>query len=241
MWDYDNWSLMHSVWSTAQSLDCMSAECLSATQTASQLCRLTTTTTTTTQFRSISVSQCPSITLDTLVVHLQLRQTDRDRHTHTTVQRPLVRDYPGRPVPEENSPTYTHPDHRTSFINFLHWLRSIASSVFNLRAWQYSRTTSLQVLFGLPLGLGPSSSYSIHFFSQSLSSFRSTCPYQRSLICWNTNAMSSIHCLSLSSSLGNLSFSLTSAYGARPVLVSRASRSAVAPFSQLDADRKVTT
>jgi len=164
MWDYDNWSLMHSVWSTAQSLDCMSAECLSATQTASQLCRLTTTTTTTTQFRSISVSQCPSITLDTLLVHLQLRQTDRDRHrdrhTHTTVQRPLVRDYPGRPVPEENSPTYTHPDHRTSFINFLHWLPSIASSVFNLRAWQYSRTTSLQVLFGLPLGLGPSTSYS---------------------------------------------------------------------------------
>ena len=31
----------------------------------------------------------------------------------------------------------------------------------------------------------------------------------------------------------------TSAYGARPVLISRASRSAVASFSQLDADRKV--
>ena len=26
-------------------------------------------------------------------------------HTHTTVQRPFVRDYPGRPVPEE---TFTH-------------------------------------------------------------------------------------------------------------------------------------
>jgi len=33
----------------------------------------------------------------------------------------------------------------------------------------------------------------------------------------------------------------TIAYGARPVLISRASRSAVALFSQLDADRKVTT
>jgi len=33
----------------------------------------------------------------------------------------------------------------------------------------------------------------------------------------------------------------TSAYGASPVLVSRASRSAVASFSQLEADRKVTT
>ena len=30
----------------------------------------------------------------------------------------------------------------------------------------------LQVLFGLPLGLGPSTSYSIHFFTQSSSSFR---------------------------------------------------------------------
>ena len=48
------------------------------------------------------------------------------------------------------------------------------------------RTTSLQVLFGLPLGLGPSTSYSIHFFTQS-SSFRNTCPYQRSLLCCNTN------------------------------------------------------
>ena len=95
------------------------------------------------------------------------------------------------------SPTHTHPDHRTSFINFLHLLRSIASSVFSLRAWQSSLTTSLQVLFGLPLGLGPSTSYSMHFFTQSSSSFRSTCPYQRSLFCCNINAMSSTPSLSL--------------------------------------------
>ena len=80
----------------------------------------------------------------------------------------------------------------------------MASSVFSLRAWQSSLTTSLQVLFGLE----PSTSYSMHFFTQSLSSFRSTCPYQRSLFCCNTNAMSSIHSLSLSSLLGSLSFSL---------------------------------
>ena len=73
----------------------------------------------------------------------------------------------------------------------------MASSLFILRAWQSSRTTSLQVLFNLPLGLGPSTSYSTHFFSQS-SSFRSTCPYQCSLFCCNTNAMSSIPSLSLS-------------------------------------------
>jgi len=52
----------------------------------------------------------------------------------------------------------------------------------------------------------------MHFFTQSSSSFRSTCPYHRSLFCCNTNAMSSIpyynHSLSLISLLGNLSFSL---------------------------------
>ena len=105
---------------------------------------------------------------------------------------------------KKHSPTHTHPDHRTSFINFLHLLRSIASSLFSLHAWQSSLTTSLQVLFGLPLGLGPSTSYSMHFFTQS-SSFRSTCPYHWSLFCCNTNAVSSIPNLSLSSLLGNLS------------------------------------
>ena len=80
---------------------------------------------------------------------------------------------------KKHSPTHTHLDHRTSFINFLHLLLSIASSVFSLRAWQSSLTTSVQVLFGL--GLGSSTSYSVHFFTQSSSSFRSTCPYQHSL------------------------------------------------------------
>ena len=60
-------------------------------------------------------------------------------------------------------------DHRTSFIIFLHLQQSMASSLFSLRAWQSSQTTSLQVLFGLPLGFGPSTSYSMHFFTQSSS------------------------------------------------------------------------
>ena len=42
---------------------------------------------------------------------------------------------------KKHSPTHTHSDHRISFINFLHLLRSIASSVFSLRAWQSSLTT----------------------------------------------------------------------------------------------------
>ena len=58
---------------------------------------------------------------------------------------------------QKHSPT----DHQTSFVNFLRLLQSTLFSLFNLRAWQSFSTTSLQVLFGLPLGLGPSTSYSI--------------------------------------------------------------------------------
>ena len=87
--------------------------------------------------------------------------------------------------------THTDPDHQTSIINFLHPLWSVASSLFNLRAWQYSLTTSFQVLFDLPLGLWPSASYPIHFFTQS-SSFCNTCPYHCRPFCCNTNVMSSI-------------------------------------------------
>ena len=71
---------------------------------------------------------------------------------------------------KKRSTTHTNPDHQTSFINFLHLLPSIASSLFSLRAWESSLTTSLQVLFGL----GPPTSYSIHSFTQSSSSFHST-------------------------------------------------------------------
>jgi len=122
-------------------------------------------------------------------------------HTHTTV--------PGwAGTRKKHSLTNTHPDHRTSLINFLHLLQSIASSLFSLCAWQSSLTTTLQAIFGLPLGLGPFTSYSMHFFTQSSSSFHSTCPYHRSLLCCNNNAMSSIPNLSLSSLFRNLSFSL---------------------------------
>ena len=128
-------------------------------------------------------------------------------HTHTTVSWPLVWDYPGRLVPGE---TFTHSHPSWSRINFqVHLVRCIASSLFNLHAWQSFSTTSLQVLFGLHLGLGPSTSYSMHFFTQSSSSFHNTCPYHRSPFCCNTNVMSSIPNLSLSSLLENLYFSLT--------------------------------
>ena len=77
---------------------------------------------------------------------------------------------------KKHSPTHTYTDHQPSFISFLYLLWSIASSLFNLRAWKSFCTTPVQVLFGLPLGLVPPTSYSIHFFTQSLSSFHNTCP-----------------------------------------------------------------
>jgi len=79
--------------------------------------------------------------------------------------------------------------------------------LFKLRAWQSFCTTSVHVLFGLPLGLEPSTSYSIYFFTQSVSSFCSTCPYHRNLFCCSINIIS-IPSLSLNSSLGTLSFYL---------------------------------
>ena len=61
----------------------------------------------------------------------------------------FVWDNPGRPVPEETL-THSHPTWSSDilFIIFLHLQRSMASSLFILRAWQTSQTTSLQVLFG---------------------------------------------------------------------------------------------
>jgi len=109
---------------------------------------------------------------------------------------------------KKHSPTH-HPDHHPIFISFFHLPRSTASSLFKLRAWQSFCTTSFHVLFGLPLGLEPSTSYSIHFFIQSVSSFRSTCPYHRNLFCCSINIISSIPSLSLNSLLGSLSFTLT--------------------------------
>jgi len=62
-------------------------------------------------------------------------------------------------------PTILITSHHPIFISFFHLLWSTASCLFKLCAWQSFCTTSLHVLFGLPLGLEPSTSYSIHFFA----------------------------------------------------------------------------
>jgi len=92
---------------------------------------------------------------------------------------------------KKHSPTH-HPDHHPIFISFFHLPRSIAYCLFKSRAWQSFCTTSLHVLFGLPLGLEPSASYSIRFFTQSVSSFRNTCPYHRNVFCCSINIISSV-------------------------------------------------
>ena len=134
---------------------------------------------------------------------ISFNKNNNDRFTALCLGLPGVSQYQ-----KKHSPTH-HPDHHPIFISFFHLSRSIASSLFKLRAWQSFCTTSSHVLFGLHLGLEPSTSYSIHFFTQSVSSFRSTCPYHRSLFCCSINIISSIPRLSLNSLLGTLSFTLT--------------------------------
>ena len=109
---------------------------------------------------------------------------------------------------KKHSPTHTYHGHRSFLICFLHLLKSMASSLFSLRAWQSFSTICLQVFSGLPLGLAPSTSYYIHFFTQLLSSFCSTCPYHHNLFCGSTEIMSSNPSLSLNPLLGILSCSI---------------------------------
>jgi len=112
---------------------------------------------------------------------------------------------------KKHSPT--HLSWSLSNLNsFFHLLRSIASSLFNLCVWQSFRTTLVEVVFGLCLGLEPSTSHSIHFFTRSVSSFRNTCPHHRSLFCCRTKIISPIH--TLNSLLGTSSFALKGHSGA---------------------------
>ena len=110
---------------------------------------------------------------------------------------------------KKHSTSYTYPDHESSFTCFLHLLWLVASSLFNLRSWQSFCKTSLQVLFGLPLDLTHSTSYCLHFFTQSLTSFHNACPYECNLDCCSTDIISCILNLFCNSLLETLSITLT--------------------------------
>jgi len=75
-----------------------------------------------------------------------------------------------------------------------------------MRAWQSFCTISLQVFFSLPLGLAPSTSYSMNFFTQSFSFFAAHA--HTILFCCSTEIMSSNPSLSLNPLFGTLSCSL---------------------------------
>jgi len=77
--------------------------------------------------------------------------------TTTTFLRPYVKHYQGESTLETTFAN-SHQPSFISFISFVHLLQSIASSLFNLCGQQSICTTSLQVLFGLPLGMEPSTS-----------------------------------------------------------------------------------
>jgi len=126
------------------------------------------------------------------------RAAMRPNITTTTVLRPFVQHYPGEPVPEE---TLTHPPSWSSSNLYQLLLSTTIHSILPVQIMCLAIfcTTSFHVLFGLALSLEPSTSYSIHFFTQSMSSFRSTSPYHCNLFCCSINIISSIPSLSLNS------------------------------------------
>jgi len=116
-------------------------------------------------------------------------------HSHTTISRlsGFVRDKPGEPVPEETFAHSHYRAHQSSLISFIHLTWSMASSLFNLRAWQSFSTISHQVFFGLHPGLEPSSSYSIFTPGNHCLHFAAHAhyPYHRNLFCCSTEIISS--------------------------------------------------
>ena len=121
---------------------------------------------------------------------------------------PFVWDYLGEPVPED---TFTHPPSWSSSNLYQLLPSTIIHDILPVQITCLA--TFLHNLSPCPLwstsDLEPFTSYSIHFFTQSVSSFRSTCPYHHNLFCCSINIISSIPSLSLSSLLGTLSFTLT--------------------------------
>ena len=107
---------------------------------------------------------------------------------------------------------YTHPPTILIIIQSLS-----ASSIYHDPRHPPCSNYVLGNLFAQPLSMSSlvyllvwsSTSYSIHFFTQSVFSFHNTCPYHCNLFCCSINIMSSIPSLSLNSLLGTLSLTLT--------------------------------
>jgi len=109
----------------------------------------------------------------------------------------FVMDYLGEPLLKKHSPTHTYPDHQSSF-----FLLPPSMAIYGLLTLQFTCLTVIlhnlcPSLLYLPLGLASFTSYSIHLFTKSLSSFHNTCPYHRNLLCCSTEIIVSNPSLSL--------------------------------------------
>jgi len=105
----------------------------------------------------------------------------------------FVRDNPGKPVPEE---TFTHS--HLSWLSIIPYLLPPSFMIHGILLVQFTCLTvffhnlSPSCLWSTSwLGLTPSTSHSIHFLTQSLSSFRRTCSHHHNLICCSTKIMPS--------------------------------------------------
>jgi len=98
----------------------------------------------------------------------------------------LVSAHPGSP---KQNPTHTRP-----FYSCLDSVRDNPGEPVPEETFTHSHLSWSSVI---PHLLPPSTSYSIHFFTQSLSSFCSTCSYHRNLFCYSTDILSSNSSLSL--------------------------------------------
>jgi len=124
-------------------------------------------------------------------------------HQNITLTQPFygfldfVWDNPGEPLAKE---TFTH-----SHLLCLSIIPYLLPSSIMIHSNLPVQFTCFAVFFhnfcSSFLCLAPFTPYSIHFFIQSLSSFRRTCPYHCNLFCCNTEIMSSNSSVSLNPSL----------------------------------------
>jgi len=131
-------------------------------------------------------------------------RTHTHTHNHFMASLDYVRDNMGEPLPEE---TFTHS--HLSWSSVIPYLLPPFIMIHGILPVEF---TCLTIFFAqplskssvLPLGLEPSTLYSIHFFTQSSSSFCDTYPYHHNLFCCSTENMSTIPSLSLNSSLNSI-------------------------------------
>ena len=151
-----------------------------------------------------------------------LQHTHTHTHTYTDNRFTALRILSGTTwvsrYQKKHSSTHTHRGRQSSLICIIHlpWHPPCF-----IHAPDSLTTIFLQVFFGLPIGLAPSTLCSIHFFTQSLSSFHNTCPYHCNLFHCSTEIMSSNHNLSTL----HLEFCLVVSH-----------HTAISPFSSLPAE-----